>query len=82
MTGGGPEAVEREQVFIDQRQRRCGMADRADAADCVAGLLADELGVGAGELADPFGHFLFVHAVHPARNHEHRRVIFLAAKQN
>ena len=82
MTGGGPQAVEFQEVGIDQRDRRRGVADRADTADRITGFLADKLRIRTADLADLRRYLLFVDAIRAARDHQHRRVVLAAAKQN
>ncbi|ABA49095.1 hypothetical protein BURPS1710b_0540 [Burkholderia pseudomallei 1710b] len=82
MARRGPQAVEIEQVAIDQHHGLDEMADRAHAADRVAGVVAHELRVRAADFADLCGDLPFVDAVRAARDDEHRRAVGAAPEQD
>ena len=82
MAGGGPDAVELQQVLIDQHQRFLDVADRTNAADRVADVFLDEPGVGAAKRTDDGAHFPLIDPVGAAGDHHHGRVVRQTAEHD
>src|SRR5438034_5959628 len=82
MSGRSPDHVEAKQLAVDQRDRRCCMPDRRDAADRVAGARLDELGVGAPDGTDQGRDFLLVDALVARGHDQHRRVVTAPAEDH